>query len=123
MRCADLLEAAWGIIANSSGGDWKKETIIWQTAAARWRDETLSFLPEVRQGLVCDKVKEFKAEVNNSPSLLDYYQTYGGPARKDWDKLSFEERGRWVNMYDEYLLWLTNGDKATPGPKGELPPQ
>jgi hypothetical protein len=34
----DMLEAAWGIIANAGGGDWKKETGVWQEAAARWRE-------------------------------------------------------------------------------------
>lgn len=35
----DMLEAAWGIIANAGGGNWKLETPEWQEAAARWRDE------------------------------------------------------------------------------------
>ncbi len=34
----DLLEAAWGIIANAGGGDWTTQTPEWQEAAARWRD-------------------------------------------------------------------------------------
>ena len=34
----DLLDEAWGIIANAGGGDWTRETDDWQTAAARWRD-------------------------------------------------------------------------------------
>jgi len=34
----DHLDYAWGIIANASGGDWKKESKDWQEAAARWRD-------------------------------------------------------------------------------------
>lgn len=33
------LEFAWGIIANSSGGDWRKESAEWQEAAAKWRDK------------------------------------------------------------------------------------
>lgn len=33
----DLLEAAWGIIANAGGSDWTRETQEWQDAAARWR--------------------------------------------------------------------------------------
>jgi len=33
-----LLETAWGIIANASGGNWALETPEWQAAAARWRD-------------------------------------------------------------------------------------
>lgn len=35
----DMLEAAWGIIANAGGGNWKLETPEWQEAASRWRDE------------------------------------------------------------------------------------
>jgi hypothetical protein len=35
----ELLELAWGIIANASGGDWTKETAEWQEAAAKWRDK------------------------------------------------------------------------------------
>jgi hypothetical protein len=29
----------WAVVANASGGDWKKETAEWQEAAARGRDE------------------------------------------------------------------------------------
>jgi hypothetical protein len=35
---SDLIEAAWGIIANAGGGNWKLETPEWQEAAARWRE-------------------------------------------------------------------------------------
>lgn len=34
----DLLELAWGVIANAGGGNWTLETQDWQTAAAAWRD-------------------------------------------------------------------------------------
>jgi hypothetical protein len=34
----ELLELAWGLIANASSGDWTKETPDWQEAAAKWRD-------------------------------------------------------------------------------------
>lgn len=34
----DLIEAAWGIIANVSESDWSKQTPEWQAAAVRWRD-------------------------------------------------------------------------------------
>ena len=37
-NAADLLEAAWGIIANAGGGNWETQTKEWQKAAARWRD-------------------------------------------------------------------------------------
>jgi len=35
----DLLEAAWGIIANAYGGDWDKSHKEWHEAAIRWRDK------------------------------------------------------------------------------------
>ena len=35
----DLLEVAWGIIANANEGDWSKATDEWREAAERWRDE------------------------------------------------------------------------------------
>jgi hypothetical protein len=34
----DLLETAWGIIANAGGGNWDTQSLEWQLAAARWRD-------------------------------------------------------------------------------------
>lgn len=35
----ELLEAAWGIIANAYGGDWDQaENPNWKPAAKRWRD-------------------------------------------------------------------------------------
>jgi len=35
----DLLEAAWGLIANVSHGDWKVQSEDWQQAAALWREQ------------------------------------------------------------------------------------
>lgn len=32
------LDAAWGLIANASGGDWSKQSPEWVAAAERWRD-------------------------------------------------------------------------------------
>ena len=34
----DAAEMLWIVLANVSGGDWKKQTPEWQEAAARWRD-------------------------------------------------------------------------------------
>jgi len=34
----DLLEDAWGIIANAGGGNWKLESDGWRKAAKKWRD-------------------------------------------------------------------------------------
>lgn len=37
----DLLESAWGIIANAYGGDWNlaSETSGWKKAAEKWREK------------------------------------------------------------------------------------
>lgn len=37
----DLLEEAWGIIANAHGGDWSEASDNWRHAAERWRDAWL----------------------------------------------------------------------------------
>jgi hypothetical protein len=34
----DAAEMLWIVIANVSGGDWAKQSIEWQEAAERWRD-------------------------------------------------------------------------------------
>lgn len=34
----DLLEAAWGLIANAHGGNWDEASDEWRNAAAHWRD-------------------------------------------------------------------------------------
>jgi len=39
MTDIELLELAWGVIANAGGGDWTTQTPEWQEAAARWRDQ------------------------------------------------------------------------------------
>lgn len=33
-----MLEAAWGLIANASGGSWDEASPKWREAAKRWRD-------------------------------------------------------------------------------------
>ena len=38
----DLIDAAWGIIANAGNGDWLTEHPEWQEAAAKWRDQFIS---------------------------------------------------------------------------------
>jgi len=40
----DLLEWAWALIANASGGDWRKESPEWKEAAVKWRDTWLKTL-------------------------------------------------------------------------------
>lgn len=43
----DLVEAAWGIIANAGQGDWDREHPDWKAAAERWRDRYHATLPKV----------------------------------------------------------------------------
>lgn len=35
---SDLLDDAWGLIANAYGGDWDRADAEWKDAATRWRD-------------------------------------------------------------------------------------
>ena len=44
MNEIDLLEQAWGIIANAGGGNWERESKEWQEAASAWRDQYHSIL-------------------------------------------------------------------------------
>lgn len=41
----NMLEAAWGIIANAGGGNWNRETPEWRVAASNWRDAYDRTLP------------------------------------------------------------------------------
>ena len=41
-RSKELLEHAWGLIANSYGGDWSAAKPEWRAAAERWRDAWLA---------------------------------------------------------------------------------
>ena len=63
MNEAELLELAWGLIANAGEGDWPREHPQWQGAAARWRTHYFNYLdarlaiiaavyqPETEQGV------------------------------------------------------------------------
>lgn len=35
---AELLDEAWGVIANAGGGNWDNEPLDWRVAAHRWRN-------------------------------------------------------------------------------------
>ncbi len=45
----DLVESAWGIIANAGGGDWTTQTDDWQKAAAVWRERYHRYLDMFEQ--------------------------------------------------------------------------
>jgi hypothetical protein len=38
-KLKDMLETAWGIIANAGGGNWDLESDEWQEASKKWRDQ------------------------------------------------------------------------------------
>ena len=42
-EATDLLMLAWGVIANTSGGNWSLQSEDWKQAAARWRDKWIEF--------------------------------------------------------------------------------
>jgi hypothetical protein len=47
---SDLIEAAWGIIANAGGpgGNWDNETEEWRRAAEQWREAFHRYLKRQR---------------------------------------------------------------------------
>jgi len=59
---SNLLEAAWGIIANAHEGDWDRATCQWREAATRWRDEYHKTLGD--QTTPDDDKYRFKVEIN-----------------------------------------------------------
>ena len=46
---ADLLELAWGLLANVSGGDWHQQTPTWHGAVIAWRDDWHRYLDARRK--------------------------------------------------------------------------
>jgi hypothetical protein len=45
-EAVELLNTAWGIIANVGGGNWYLETEQWRGAAERWRDSYHAWLKQ-----------------------------------------------------------------------------
>ncbi len=44
----ELLEAAWGLIANVNEGVWDLQSAEWQEAAGRWREDYFKTLPTTK---------------------------------------------------------------------------
>lgn len=67
----DLLELAWGIIANAGGGDWERESKEWQDAASKWRDcyhGSLTSKPEgAAQWMMCPNCKAERTDYEGEP--------------------------------------------------------
>ncbi len=63
MQDRDLLELAWGIIANAGGGDWEKESKEWQDAAIKWRDNYFATLKQV------SREASLQPNTNRQPNL------------------------------------------------------
>ena len=47
---AELIESAWGIIANVNHGDWTGETQEWRDAAEKWREQYHDWLQTLERG-------------------------------------------------------------------------
>ena len=58
----DLIEMAWSIMANVSGGDWDKQSQDWQEAAGKWRDDYGLWLKENRPYQNTNVEKELQIE-------------------------------------------------------------
>lgn len=49
VKALELLEAAWGVIANVGGGNWLGQSEEWQNAAGRWRYSYHGVIPKVNE--------------------------------------------------------------------------
>jgi hypothetical protein len=74
----DLLELAWGIIANAGGGDWEKESKEWQDAAVRWRDTYFGSLTKV------SKTSSQQPNVNRQPNAPMSEQPQKWEWKREW---------------------------------------
>jgi hypothetical protein len=45
----DVAEMLWVVLANVSEGDWTKQTKEWQEAAAKWRDNYLNAISNLKK--------------------------------------------------------------------------
>lgn len=57
-NAGDLLELAWGVIANVSGGDWQLQSPEWHGAAIAWREDWFRWLESRRGGLVDSAIRK-----------------------------------------------------------------
>jgi hypothetical protein len=55
MNNEELLELAWGVIANAGGGDWDMESYAWRKAAIRWRD---AYFKRLKSNRFCGRNSE-----------------------------------------------------------------
>jgi hypothetical protein len=117
---SDLLEWAWSIIANASGGDWSKESADWQAAAARWRDEwhqTLPAKPEPQAPQVVRVVKIKAICESTLTGRLSLIPEQGDPfyIPRSWynkykQRMANEGDGGFYVQYDNgEELWCPNG--------------
>lgn len=76
-RSAALLEEAWGIIANVSGGNWAEQGSEWKKAAEQWRDKWARGL-HAPHGM-------FDAEARLEQAMKDpaYWMCTIGPVERD----------------------------------------
>lgn len=81
------LEWAWTIIANVSGGDWKKQSNEWQEVAAKWRDQY-----HEEHSLKEEKtmVKYIKSSSECTKGVSGQTSPYNGPNTAPRDKTKVE---------------------------------
>lgn len=67
----DLIEAAWGIIANVSGSDWTLQGTEWQIAAQQWRDDYNVMLEHTNKMPTFEQARRYRA-------LRHYIESHAG---------------------------------------------
>lgn len=63
----NLIELAWGLIANAGGGNWESESREWRQAAMKWR--------EIHSGWLTERTEHSSPHPEQSPSTASMPKT------------------------------------------------
>lgn len=113
----DLMEFAWGIIANAGGGDWTRESADWQEAAARWRTAYFKKLDD-------DKTARLMRELSSMFEHRSEWAQSPRPAVTDAVKPELTTGGHVASLRADELeraIWDVMGLAISAAQNGEKP--
>jgi hypothetical protein len=83
---ADAAEMLWVVLANVSGGDWRKQDSDWQEAAERWRDNYFAVLKASQEPVAAAPsaglVERLRDPTDPCPTPTKPCHERGGPVRR-----------------------------------------
>lgn len=122
----DLLERAWGLIANAGGGNWETQDPAWIEAAKWWRDTWHTLMvdapatagrwrplmsPEAKAQMRADLVEA----ADNRKAILDYYRSLNLDSAGLFDLLVQRHMDHTGSCRHVYQLYCAAMGYETPG--------